>query len=105
MKKFIVIRDYVINELKNKYGALVRVEQDFFRTEIKAYDDVKNIYKNGETLCESPKLFNGETCDIYDDLRLAFENSGVDKSKWNSIDISQLSEEDKALARNIIAAA
>ena len=105
MRKYLVIRDYY-NETEVINQLLTVTNQVFFRTEIQVCDDSKNIYyENGETYWESCHLFDGELCKIFDSLKLAFENSHLDKTKWNEIIIKSLNEEEKALASAMIAEA
>ena len=105
MRKYLVIRDYY-NETEVVDQQLTVTNQVFFRTEIQACENRNNIcYENGETYWQSCRLFEGELCEIFDSLKLAFENSYLDKTKWNEIIIKSLNEEEKALASAIIAEA
>lgn len=96
MKKFEVIRGWIMDLIDNEF-----IERRY--AEIKPLEDKENEYTNGSVLWQMEDAFDGESGFAYDDLKLAFENSGVNKSKWKNIDISQLSEENKALAAAIIA--
>lgn len=103
MKKFIVVC-YYSNIFEDREDALVPIGREYFDNRIREYDDPNNTYENGEVLWDGG-LFDGEVCEIYDTLELAFKNSHLDKTEWNKINISRLSEENKALAQKIIAAA
>lgn len=98
MKKFEVVRGWIMDDIDGEL-----IEKRY--AEIKPFEDEENVFPNGIKLWEMEDAFDGESGFAYDDLKLAFENSGVDKAKWNNINIDALSEEDKTLAQKIITAA